>query len=277
MSDGPLVSVVITTWNRSRFIRDAIDSALAQTFRDFEIILLDDGSTDDTAEKVGDYGPPVRYFFQENVGMAAARNRALAHATGKYAAFLDSDDIWLPGKLEADVAILEADRDVGLVCSLMEVIDPDGRRTGIRKPLYDPGVTFRDALRNGGALTSTFTCRRDLLMEFGGFDEGLSRYDDLNVLLEFTLRGQVVCRDGIDTLFRDHAGNISKDRPAAETARYELYRKWLGRCPDRTSRRVCRKKLKKFSRLLYRRSLKEGDLLRSARYLATFLRSKLPM
>ena len=105
------ISVIIPVFNGAAYVREAIESALAQTYQPFEVIVLDDGSTDGSAEIVRSL--PVAYVHQANAGLAAARNAAISHARGNYIALLDCDDIWLPTKLERQLAALEADESAG--------------------------------------------------------------------------------------------------------------------------------------------------------------------
>src|SRR5712675_1199611 len=94
------VSVIIPTYNSGRLVVEAVESALAQTLAPAEILVVDDGSTDDTRDRLAKFGPPVSYIHQENQGVAAARNRGIRAATGDLVAFLDADDVWHPKKLE---------------------------------------------------------------------------------------------------------------------------------------------------------------------------------
>jgi len=105
--DHPMISVVIPAFNAARFIRRTIDSVLAQTYRDFELIVVDDGSTDNTGQVVQSYGAKVRYVVQKNAGDGPARNAGVAAAKGDWIAFLDHDDEWLPNKLDVQVRLLE--------------------------------------------------------------------------------------------------------------------------------------------------------------------------
>lgn len=111
------VSVIIPTYNRSRLLLEAIDSVLNQTYRDFEIIVVDDGSTDDTEQKISRYATDVIYIKQRNAGVNAARNSAISLTQGDYIALLDNDDLWLDYKLELQVKLLEQHRNVGFVFS----------------------------------------------------------------------------------------------------------------------------------------------------------------
>lgn len=121
-----MVSVLIPTYNRAYIIAASIDSVLAQTYQNVEIVVVDDGSTDDTPAVLEKYGSRIRYIFQQNAGLAAARNTGLAAARGEYIAFQDSDDIWLPNKLEMQMAVMREHPELSLVWTDMTSIDPGG-------------------------------------------------------------------------------------------------------------------------------------------------------
>jgi glycosyltransferase involved in cell wall biosynthesis len=125
----PLVSVVVPTYNRAYCLGRTLESALAQTHADLELIVVDDGSTDGTRDLVEDLArrdPRVRYFHQENKNVSAARNQGIALARGEFLALLDSDDVWMPWKLELQLACMARAPEVGMVWSDMEAIDVDG-------------------------------------------------------------------------------------------------------------------------------------------------------
>src|SRR6185369_7640984 len=117
------VSVIIPTYNSARFLTEAIDSVLAQSFKDFEILVIDDGSTDETKAMMQRYGSPVRYIYQANAGVAAARNRGIAESRGKYIAFLDADDAWCARKLETQLNALARNADHRACYSAFTVAD----------------------------------------------------------------------------------------------------------------------------------------------------------
>jgi glycosyltransferase involved in cell wall biosynthesis len=121
-----LVSVIISTYNRGYCIGKTIDSVLAQTYRPLEIVVVDDGSSDATRSVVEKYGSAIRYLYQDNAGLAVARNTGLAAAKGEFIAFQDSDDIWLPWKLHVQVALMRHRPELALVWTDMVAVDDDG-------------------------------------------------------------------------------------------------------------------------------------------------------
>lgn len=122
----PLVSVVIPTYNCGEYIQLAIDSVLGQSFKDYEIIVIDDGSQDDTKKILSKYSEKIRYFFQSNCGPGRARNEAIKKSKGRYIAFLDADDQWKPFKLEMQILILEKLKDVSFLFANYDQMDECG-------------------------------------------------------------------------------------------------------------------------------------------------------
>ena len=114
-SHSPLISVIVPVYNREQYVAEALDSILAQDYRPLEIIVVDDGSTDRTPEIVQSYGSQLIYLCQENQGVAAARNSGIDYAHGQFLAFLDSDDIWVEGKLSAQMALLDENPDLDVI------------------------------------------------------------------------------------------------------------------------------------------------------------------
>jgi glycosyltransferase involved in cell wall biosynthesis len=122
-----MVSVIIPTFNRAAIVRRAIDSALSQTYGNVEVIVVDDGSTDDTRQVVASCGERVRYFYQQNAGVSAARNTGLRNVRGEFVAFLDSDDAWQPWRVEGQIAALTRHPEAGLAWTDMTAVDNDGK------------------------------------------------------------------------------------------------------------------------------------------------------
>ncbi|HEV8342726.1 MAG TPA: glycosyltransferase [Candidatus Binatia bacterium] len=174
----PKVSVIIPVLNGERFVRDAIESVLSQTFQDFEIIVVDDGSTDRTGEVVKTFGSKVIYKYQANAGADKAYNEGIAIGSGESFAFLDHDDRWYPDKLATQVALLDLHSHVGLTYSEVDDVDEGGRpirkrtwaeRRGVHHDLVGD---FRAVLKRKFpvAVPSAMMIRREILEKIGGFD-----------------------------------------------------------------------------------------------------------
>ncbi len=215
MSKKPLVSVVIPIFNGASFIARAVDSVLAQTCTDFEIIVVDDGSTDDTRSVLAQLAKTsaIICLHQNNAGPAQARNSGIQSARGEYIAFLDCDDIWFPEKLEAQLAILRGTSQPGLVYSNYEVIDPTGRIIQHAK-----AGKSQDALHiafTGGQapLLSTILMPRTLLEQVGGFDPNLWVSEDSDLMLRLYEMTTFEC---IDQVLVHKYQQVSRDGDSPE-------------------------------------------------------------
>jgi len=167
----PQVSVVIPTYNRARYVGDAIESALSQTAPSVEVIVVDDGSTDETRAVAARYAPEARYFWQPNAERGAARNQGLRLARGAFVAFLDSDDVWAPDKLERDLALFRRRPEVGFVYSDIQLVDADLRLLRRVRRRGDEGwVTGRLLLRNFVSV-GAHLARTGAMRDAGGFRE----------------------------------------------------------------------------------------------------------
>ncbi len=186
---GPLVSVVVPTYNCGRFIEEALESALGQTYRDLEVIVVDDGSTDDTRERVRRFEPRVAYLFQPNAGEGAARNLGIRHSRGEYVAFLDADDVWLPRKVERTVAVLQEDRTAGVAYHWRAFVDEEGRALPqVFAPTHE-GDVLEELLRGSFVVPSMAVVRRACLQGVGLFDPGLWRATDYDLFVRIALAG----------------------------------------------------------------------------------------
>jgi len=156
-TEGGGVSVVIPVHNGALFVGEALDSVFAQTYRPLDVIVVDDGSDDDTTAVVERYGPRARLIRQTRAGPAEARNTGVAAATGAYLAFLDADDLWPPGKLAAQVAVLEEHPDIDLVFGLAVQFDGETSARAIQRD--PPSAAALPALVAGGMVTRLDTFR----------------------------------------------------------------------------------------------------------------------
>jgi glycosyltransferase involved in cell wall biosynthesis len=185
---SPQVSVIIPTFNRAWCLREALDSVLAQDFRGFELIVVDDGSTDDTPQMLGAYGESIRLLRQENRGVSAARNAGVAAAQGDLIAFLDSDDIWLPGKLARQVEFFRRHPEA-LICQTEERWVKNGRRVNPgRRHRKRGGMIFEPSLELCLVSPSAVMLRRELLSRVGLFDERLPACEDYDLWLRVSCR-----------------------------------------------------------------------------------------
>lgn len=180
----PKVSVVIPTYNYAHFVGEAIQSILNQSFRDFEIIVIDDGSTDNTAEVVSAF--PVRYYYQENQGLAAARNSGIKLTQGEYINFLDADDLLTEDTLEKGVEVLDSHPEVGFSYGQALLFDDKRGFDGVIKSSFLHSSTIVDgkeqirelALFSNRITISSVLARRSCIEEAGGFNVEMRRFQD---------------------------------------------------------------------------------------------------
>ena len=226
-----LISVIIPSYNTSAYIREAIDSVLAQDCPDLDLIVVDDGSTDGTVDVVRSYGERLRLLTQRNEGAAAARNAGLAAASGEYIAFLDSDDVWLPGKLAAQIRHLEANPQVGIVYSRWKTWKPESDGTfPSALSVAMPGETVRTDEAPGvvpersGWLynrllfssllhTITVVARRSLVEAVGPFDTELKRGQDYDYWIRASRVSEIHQLDRVMALYRLHGEGCIKRWP----------------------------------------------------------------
>jgi glycosyltransferase involved in cell wall biosynthesis len=210
------VTAAITTFNRADLVVGAVESVLSQAFGDKEVLVVDDGSTDDTRARLEPYANQIRYVWQENRGRAGGRNRAIAEARGEYVAFLDSDDEWLPGKLEREAPILDADPAVGLVHGHIDVVDECGSTLDAlteqhRRLFEETEATYAGWALRCMCLTSTTMMRRSLLESLGGYDEKVEQ-EDLDLYLRIALESRVAFVCGAPLArYRYHQGQTGHD------------------------------------------------------------------
>ena len=188
MKGRPLISIIIPCYNHGHYLDRALESVLAQTMPDWEVIVVDDGSTDDTRAVVRAYADGrVRYLYQENQGLAGARNTGIDHARGNYLAFLDADDEWEPPFLERCVAVLEADDSLAGVYTRVTFIDEDGRRLLRLGAQPATRASFRERLLQGGFFPpSSVLVRRETVEMVGRFDPDLTSLEDWDLWLRLS-------------------------------------------------------------------------------------------
>jgi len=251
------VSVVIPTHDRGRVVVEAIESALAQTHPPLEVIVVDDGSTDDTAERVGRLRDArVRYLRRPHAGVSAARNAGIAAATGDLVAFLDSDDLWKPDKVEAEIAALARYPSAGGVFSDLEKVDGATfvpsfmRRTRVFSRLLAERAYREGLLLSARALylcllqevpikTPALTVRRSALERAGGFNEAWTSSEDWEFLLRFARRESLVYVDRPLAVIRISADSLRRrDQERGELMMLRLLASERRRVADPEARRA---------------------------------------
>ena len=210
---APAVSVIIPTYRHAAYIEETLASAFAQTFRDFEVIVVNDGSPDDTAARLQPLAQTgrIRYFEQANAGQAAARNRGLAEARGDFVAYLDDDDLWPPDKLAWQVAALREHPGWIMVSGLSGRVEADGVR---QEPEAAGGGVVVQSIRtmfDGCGIESPgqVLVRREVMKAVGGFDPALWGTDDTDLWIRLSARGQAAQVRRTALYYRLHAANAS--------------------------------------------------------------------
>jgi glycosyltransferase involved in cell wall biosynthesis len=226
----PAVSIVIPAYNHAKFLKGTIESALAQTWRDYEIVVVDDGSKDDTPAVAAQFGEAIHYVRQANQGMAATRNTALRHATGAIISFLDDDDLWLPNYLATVVPYFQADASLAAVHTGYQLTsDEAGRDYPGHSSRTVPADQLYDTLIEGGFYPpSSVSVRRRILDQVGFFDEGLQGYADWELWLRICRAHKFIGIPKELIKYRIHAGGLSSNVQHMTDDRLKAVRKHFG-------------------------------------------------
>lgn len=224
----PLVSVVIPTYNRAHLIREALESVFSQTFKDYEVILIDDGSTDGTEALIQEhYAGRLRYVKQKNAGISGARNRGIALAKGKYVAFLDSDDRWLAEKLQKQFNYMETHPKTGLLCTKLIRYEIGGSGKTEICPAGFP-KHFSELLEGPNFIPTTTTMvRRECFEKTGVFDPALQVAEDWDLWIRIGKVYEMHCLDDVLAEHRDHPQKTTRDLTKVYDGFWRFYAKNL--------------------------------------------------
>jgi len=195
----PKFSVIIPTYNRAHYLGEALGSVLAQTYRDYEVILVDDGSTDETKAVAARFGSNIRYLYQANQGRSAARNSGLMAAQGEIIAFLDSDDQWAGDKLERQFHYFEKNPEISMVHGLFEIIGENGESipdltSHVQSDwakAHARGDTYENWALQCCCILSTVAVRTEVLQAVGIFDPAILANEELDLYLRIAARYQI--------------------------------------------------------------------------------------
>lgn len=223
------VSVIIPTYNYGHFIAEAVESALGQTVAPGEVVVVDDGSTDDTVEIVARFGDRVRYVRQENQGVSAARNRGARVTTGEFIAFMDADDTWEPSKLEKQVALFERDPEIGLVhCGTRTFDSETGKTLATDLDGGEGWMADNLLLWNGSTIIGpggTILVKREAFDKAGGFDEAMKVGEDWDLCYRIARLYKVgFVREALVN-YRNHRDNAHKNVAEMESGMRRFYEK----------------------------------------------------
>jgi glycosyltransferase involved in cell wall biosynthesis len=270
---GASVGAIIPARNAQAYLRDAIDSVLAQSHAVSDCVVIDDGSTDTTAAIADSYGPPVRVVRQQNRGVSAARNRGAAEVNGALLAFLDADDRWDPDRLRLQLEVLGRFPEADAVVCATRVVDADRRPLGVIQP--DSRATVEDLLlcrANVVSTSSNLLIRRSAFEEIGGFDERLSTSADWALTLHLLERGTLISLQEPLVEYRRHGSNMSADVARFERDMLAAYDAVFADPPPRL-RPLRRRAYANLHRMIAGSYFVEGELARFARHAARSVRT----
>jgi glycosyltransferase involved in cell wall biosynthesis len=273
-----LVTAAITTYNRASFLDGALESVYAQTFDEREVLVVDDGSTDDTPDVLARHGSRIRVVRQENRGRSGARNTAVREARGRYVSFLDSDDRWLPEKLAREVPVLEADERVGMVHGHVEVIGADGellaeetaRHHALFSAAHRNGVTYAGYAFDCRCFSSAITARVDAIRDVGMYDAALL-LDDYDLYLRLALDWRIVFLESAPVArYRLHEGQMTTyELTQGQIQTAEKHLRLIDERPEITDARLARRNfllmLARSHAVLGRQRESRRDLLQALR------------
>ena len=232
---NPVVSVIIPTYNTAKYIGQTINSVLGQNYKDHEVIVVDDGSTDNTKEVLEPYMEQIRYIRQKNSGRAGARNTGIKAARGKYIAFLDSDDLWTPGKLAKQVDIMDSNKDIDFLFGDKQRFSDDGTiifsmftEKGYDENFFGDPLYVRDAykklLQEPYIPTGTVIMKKECFDRSGLFDETIYA-EDWEFWLRIALFNNLAHSNKLWELERDREGSGSKNLKAVYLSNIETLEK----------------------------------------------------
>lgn len=234
MKSGSLVSVVIATYNMGKYLPFAVRSVLEQTYTHLEIHVVDDGSTDNTSEEIKQFtnDPRVHYHYQTNKGQASAKNKGIQESKGDFIAFLDADDMWMPQKLEKQLPLFGASKNVGVVYSNFRYINENGEMlTTPKLNCYRGKITGRLLVENFVPFNTTIV-RRECFDEIGTFDESLSMGIDYDLWLRMSTKYEFDYIEEPTIYYRIWPGQMSKNYAKRYECAVKIMNKFLEQNPD---------------------------------------------
>ena len=239
---SPRVSVIMATYNMGGYVGAAIESVLAQTVGDLELHVVDDGSTDDTAERVQRYlaDPRVHYHCQLNAGQTAAKNRGIAASRGEFIGFCDADDLWAPEKLAMQIPVFERHPEAGVVYARTREIDENGNALPEKKHSEPTGQVTQELFFENFVPFGTAMVRKSLLTQYGPFRSDLRMGIDWELWLRLSVHCEFQFVPEVAYLYRVWSGQMSKNWKGRYEACFRIMREFELANPSRISPSVRR-------------------------------------
>ena len=240
---SPRVSVIMATYNMGGYVGAAIESVLAQTVGDLELHVVDDGSTDDTAERVQRYltDPRVHYHYQPNAGQTAAKNRGIAASRGEFIGFCDADDLWAPEKLAMQIPVFERHPEAGVVYARTREIDENGNALPERKHSEPTGQVTQELFFENFVHFGTAMVRRSLLTQYGPFRSDLRMGIDWELWLRLSVHCEFQFVPEVAYLYRVWSGQMSKNWKGRYEACFRIMREFSLSHPEYINARTRRR------------------------------------
>lgn len=275
-AEGPLVSVILPTYNRASYLKKAIASVCAQSFQDWELIVVDDGSTDETGEVLEGLcrlESRMTCLYQFNGGAASARNKGLNRAKGKYVAFLDDDDEWLPEKLKTQVEFMEAHPEIGMSYTRFKIVCSTGPKTGQWRVFPEMlATTFEGMIESFFIPTPTVMMRRSCLGEMLWFDSQFRIAQDQDLWFRFGLHWKVAVLDqALTVTYMDDRPHAAKDRICAHQYMIKVLSNLRRTAGSRPFHSLIRRRKAQLQYAIARDLLDKDGHWQAARYFATAL------
>ena len=229
MLDKFPVSIIIPAYNAERFIAETIQSVVHQTYTNWELLIIDDGSKDNTAQIVKSFlnDNRIKYFFQKNSGVSAARNLGMSYSSGNYLAFLDADDLWEKENLEKKIKFLDSNPDSGMVISYMQIIIGDVEKKGailqgMEGEVLDPLLLWEESSQTA---PSNMLVRKEVMAEVGCWDTELSTAADQELFFRIASKYKIGRIDQVLTNYRVHKKNMHSNIKLLERDHILAYKK----------------------------------------------------
>ena len=263
----PTVSVIIHTYNNEKFIAETVESVLNQTYKDYEIIVVDDGSVDGTRDALMPYMQKIRYHYKENGGIASAKNEGIKLSQTEYVAFLDHDDLWVSDKLQLQMECFSENPQVGLVYAKYTSFR-DGKELRTKPEKGYSGWIFKELLAKSFIQTSTVVVKKECLNAVGPYDESFSLGDEYDMFLRISKKFQCGFVDKGLTRYRVHETNASNNDFLFDNENLGVYKKIYNNSTglDGEEKKILRKRIARYSMKVAEGLNSQGKLEESKEY-----------